>query len=77
MRKNIQTEPVIFREQYLETPLLTREEVEGAMNRAVEQTRVNLEYFGDRFPTPATRDQVYGRMDRSEEHTSELQSLSC
>lgn len=66
MRKNIQTEPVIFREQYLETPLLTREEVEGAMNRAVEQTRVNLEYFGDQFPTPATRDQVYGRMDNVE-----------
>lgn len=66
MIKTIQVEPIRFREKYLETALLTREEVEKAMNCVAEQTRANLDYFGTRFPTPATREQVYGVIDNIE-----------
>lgn len=66
MIKRIQTEPIRFREKYEETALLTRAEVERAMDRAVEQTRVNLDYMGKQFPSPATRAQVYERMDNTE-----------
>ncbi|MGN0373039.1 MAG: glycoside hydrolase family 88 protein [Enterocloster sp.] len=66
MIKTIQVEPIRFREKYLETALLTKEEVEKAMDYVVEQTRVNLDYFGKRFPTPATKEQVYGVIDNIE-----------
>ncbi len=66
MRKRIQKEPIQYRERYRETALLTREEVEGAMEKAVEQTRENLEYFGNQFPAPATKGQIYEPMDNTE-----------
>lgn len=66
MTRTIQEEPVRFREKYGATALLTREEVETAIQGVVEQTRVNLDYFGDRFPTPATSGQVYGVIDNVE-----------
>lgn len=66
MIKTIQTEPIRYRDDFLKTELLTKKEVEAAMDHVVAQTRENLEYFGKRFPTPATKDQVYGVIDNIE-----------
>ena len=66
MIKRIEKEPIRYSERYRETALLTREEVEEAMERAVEQTRENLKYFGNQFPAPATKGQVYEPMDNTE-----------
>ncbi|MBS6956600.1 MAG: glycoside hydrolase family 88 protein [Enterocloster asparagiformis] len=66
MIKKIQVEPVKNREKYLSTRLLTKAEVEQAMDRVVRQVRQNMEYIGDRFPTPAAKDGSYGVIDNIE-----------
>lgn len=66
MIKTIQVEPIQLQEKYLETPLLTEEEVKNAMDHVVAQTRMNLDYIGMQFPTPATKEQVYGLIDNIE-----------
>lgn len=54
MIKNIHVEPIKQRKKYLSTPPLTRAEVERAMDYVVEQTRMNMNYFGKKFPASAT-----------------------
>ena len=66
MIKTIQVEPVKRRDTYLNTRLLTRAEVERAMDRVVEQVRCNMEYIGERFPTPAAGGGIYGVIDNIE-----------
>ena len=66
MRKTIKEEPIHYSRKYLDTPLLTREETETAIHKVVEQTRVNIDYFGNQFPSPAARGQVYERIDNVE-----------
>ncbi len=66
MRKIIKEEPIHYSRKYLDTPLLTREETETAIHKVVEQTRVNIDYFGNQFPSPAARGQVYERIDNVE-----------
>lgn len=66
MIKKIQVEPVKYREKYLSTNLLTKAEVEHAMDRVVEQVRQNMVYIGGRFPTPAAKDGSYGVIDNIE-----------
>ena len=50
MIKSIHVEPIQNRDKYLSTPLLTKAEVEKAMDYVVAQTRLNMEYFGTKFP---------------------------
>ena len=59
MIKKIAVEPIRFREKYLSTPLLTKAEVEQAMDYVVEQTRANMDYFGRKFPWSATKGLKY------------------
>ena len=63
MIKTIHVEPIKFREKYLSTPLLTKAEVEKAMDYVVAQTRANMEYFGTRFPWSATKGLKYPIID--------------
>ena len=64
--KKIHVEPINRKEEYEAARLLTREEVTAAMDRVVEQVRCNMEYFGTRFPSSATRNQTYGVIDNIE-----------
>ena len=50
MIKTINVEPIKFKDKYLSTAFLTRAEVEKAMDYVVEQTRLNMDYFGTKFP---------------------------
>ena len=59
MIKTINVEPIKYREKYLSTPLLTKAEVEKAMDYVVAQTRANMEYFGTKFPWSATKGLKY------------------
>lgn len=66
MIKSITIEPLNNPEKYAEVPLLTKAEVENAIKLVVEQLKVNLDYFKEDFPTPATKDNVYPIMDNTE-----------
>ena len=59
MIKKIAVEPIRAREKYLSSPLLTKAEVEKAMDYVAEQTRVNMDYFGKKFPWSATKGLKY------------------
>ena len=59
MIKTIHVEPIAKRDKYLSTPLLTKAEVEKAMDFVVAQTRENMKYFGTKFPWSATKGLQY------------------
>ena len=59
MIKTINVEPIKFKDKYLSTAFLTKEEVEKAMDYVVEQTRLNMDYFGTKFPWSATKGLKY------------------
>ena len=64
--KKIHVEPINRKANYEAARFLTREEVTAAMDRVVDQVRCNMEYFGTRFPSSATRNQTYGVIDNIE-----------
>ena len=64
--KNIHVEPINRKAEYEAAGFLTREEVTAAMDRVADQVRCNMEYFGTRFPSSATRNQTYGVIDNIE-----------
>lgn len=66
MIKKIQIEPIRKKDFYCREPFLTKEEARAAMDRAVQQVRCNMDYFGTRFPSSATKDQTYGIIDNIE-----------
>lgn len=66
MIKQIQVEPIEKKEEFLAAPFLTKKEVTDAIEAVVEQVRANLDYFGTRFPSSATKDNVYGVIDNIE-----------
>lgn len=66
MIKKIQVEPISKAREYRRAPLLARGEVEKAISKVVEQVRCNMNYFGTRFPSPATRDHTYGIIENIE-----------
>lgn len=66
MIKTINVEPIKNKEKYLNSKLLTRQEVEAAMDHVVNQVRCNMDYFENRFPTPAAKDGTYGIIDNIE-----------
>ena len=59
MIKTINVEPIKFTDKYLSTPFVTKAEVEKAMDYVVEQTRLNMDYFGTKFPWSATKGLKY------------------
>ena len=64
--KKIHVEPINRKAEYEAARFLTREEVTAAMDRVADQVRCNMEYFGTRFPSSATRNQAYGIIDNIE-----------
>lgn len=64
--KTVAIEEIKHPERFLNEPLLTKEEVKSAIDLAMEQLRVNMEYFKEKFPTPATFDNIYPKMDNTE-----------
>lgn len=64
--KKIHVEPINRKAEYEAAGFLTREEVTAAMDRVAYQVRCNMEYFGTRFPSSATRNQTYGVIDNIE-----------
>ena len=64
--KKIHLEPINRKAEYEAAGFLTREEVTAAMDRVADQVRCNMEYFGTRFPSSATRNQTYGVLDNLE-----------
>ena len=64
--KKIHVEPINRKAEYEAAGFLTREEVTAAMDRVADQVRCNMEYFGTRFPSTATRNQTYGVIDNIE-----------
>ena len=62
----IHVEPINKKAEYEAAGFLTREEVTAAMDRVADQVRCNMEYFGTRFPSSATRNQTYGVIDNIE-----------
>ncbi|MTB63531.1 glucuronyl hydrolase [Streptococcus sp. zg-86] len=66
MIKTITIEPLRNPERYAEVPLLSKAEVEQAIQRVIGQLQLNLDYFQENFPTPATSQNVYPIMDNTE-----------
>ena len=64
--KKIHVKPINRKAEYEAAGFLTREEVTAAMDRVADQVRCNMEYFGTRFPSSATRNQTYGVIDNIE-----------
>lgn len=66
MIKKINIEPLEQKEKWLENPLLSREELRAALDLAMAQLDKNIDYFGEAFPTPATKENKYPKMDNTE-----------
>ncbi|CAI3280809.1 glycoside hydrolase family 88 protein [Enterococcus cecorum] len=64
--KTVAIEGIKNPERFLDQPLLTKAEVKAAIDLAMEQLRVNMEYFKEEFPTSATFDNIYPKMDNTE-----------
>lgn len=64
--KTVAIEEIKNPERFLDQPLLTKAEVKAAIDLAMEQLRVNMAYFKDEFPTPATFDNLYPKIDNTE-----------
>ena len=47
MIKKVVIEPIRLKEEFKSTPLLTKEEVEAAIELALQQLELNLDYFGE------------------------------
>lgn len=59
MIKKVTIEKIKSPERFLEVPLLTKEEVGQAIDKVIRQLELNLDYFKEDFPTPATFDPNY------------------
>lgn len=59
-------EPIKQAERFLDEPLLTKEEVKEAIDAALKQLLLNVDYFKEQYPTPATVDNVYPKMNNTE-----------
>lgn len=64
--KKIHVEPIRKRDDYLAGSLLTKQEVEDAIEDVVAQVRCNMGYFGTKFPSSAAKDQTYGIIENVE-----------
>lgn len=64
--KKIYVEPIRKKESCLKGGLLTKREVEKAIEDAVDQVRLNMKYFGNSFPSSAARERTYGIIDNVE-----------
>lgn len=56
----------IENKQIFEEVTLSKVEVENAIKKVIEQIDINLEYFKNKFPAPATKDNIYPIIDNIE-----------
>lgn len=59
MAKSIQIETIQQRERYLKADLLSRQELEQAMDFCVKQVEANMDYFKEKFPYSCTKGGQY------------------
>lgn len=59
MIKEIKIEDIKKRKEFLSTKLLTKSEVENAIELVIKQIDANMEYFNDKFPSSATKNNKY------------------
>lgn len=66
MIKNVAIETIEQPERFTKTKRLTRQEIEQAIEQALRQLEVNLDYFKEDYPTPATFQNQYKVMNNTE-----------
>ncbi|AYE33680.1 glycoside hydrolase family 88 protein [Clostridium septicum] len=66
MIKEINVEEIKKREEFLNTKLLSKEEVKTAIENAIKQIDANMDYFKDKFPSSATKENKYGIIENIE-----------
>ncbi|MCC9714912.1 glucuronyl hydrolase, partial [Streptococcus agalactiae] len=64
--KPVKVESIENPKRFLDGRLLTKIEVEGAIEKALKQLYINIDYFGEEYPTPATFNNTYKVMDNTE-----------
>lgn len=66
MIKDVLIESIAKKREFRNSTLLSKKEVVAAIELAIQQLVINCEYFGESFPTPATFDNHYPKMDNTE-----------
>lgn len=66
MIKEIKIEDIKKREEFLNTKLLTKAEVENAIELVINQIDANMEYLNEKFPSSATKNNEYGIIENIE-----------
>ncbi|EHK2442017.1 glycoside hydrolase family 88 protein [Clostridium perfringens] len=66
MIKEIRVEEIAKKDEFLKTKLLTRAEVKNAIDLVIKQIDANMEYFKDKFPSSATKNNEYGIIENIE-----------
>ena len=66
MIKEIRVEEIAKKDEFLKTKLLTRAEVKNAIDLVIKQIDANMEYFKDKFPSSATKNNQYGIIENIE-----------
>lgn len=59
MIKEIRVEEIAKKDEFLKTKLLTRAEVKNAIDLVIKQIDANMEYFKEKFPSSATKNNQY------------------
>ena len=57
--KKINIEKIIKKNEFLETEILTKREIEEAIEKAIEQIDLNMEFLKEKFPYSATKNGIY------------------
>ncbi len=66
MIKNINIENILKKEQFLNTKLLLKHEIEEAINIVLKQVDENIKYLNEKFPSPATKNNKYDVIENIE-----------
>ena len=66
MIKEIRVEDSAKKDEFLKTKLLTRAEVKNAIDLVIKQIDANMEYFKEKFPSSATKNNQYGIIENIE-----------
>lgn len=62
----IKKESLVGSERYLNGGFLTKKEIKDALDDCIRKIDRNIEVFGEKFPTPATKNNTYEVMDNTE-----------
>ncbi|MEG0366465.1 MAG: glycoside hydrolase family 88 protein, partial [Coprobacillus sp.] len=66
MIKKTNIETIKNSQRFITCDLLTRQEITTAINEAIKKVYINMEYFKNDFPTPATLNNIYPIMNNTE-----------